>query len=163
MGGNVKKLMTENKELKENLEEKIKEADKYLDKYCSLLVSLEELEKAKEMLEIQVAHLSSQQSRRHLHCSPFLDSSVPGPSPTTSVSEKSTSGQNKTSGKRQRSSGIWENGSGTTPCTPETFSKKSRKAVNSSVHTTEDKEETKFELEGLPEVVRKGMYSSLTE
>ncbi|XP_042114757.2 centromere protein F isoform X1 [Peromyscus maniculatus bairdii] len=156
VGGNVKKLMTENKELKENLEEKIKEADKYLDKYCSLLVSLEELEKAKEMLEIQVAHLSSQQSRRHLHCSPLLDSSVPGPSPTTSVSEKSTSGQNKTSGKRQRSSGIWENGSGTTPCTPETFSKKSRKAVSSSVHTTEDKEETTFELEGLPEVVRKG-------
>ncbi|XP_059137207.1 centromere protein F [Peromyscus eremicus] len=156
VGGNVEKLMTENKELKENLEEKIKEADKYLDKYCSLLVSLEELEKAKEMLEIQVAHLSSQQSRRHLHCSPLLDSSVPGPSPTTSVSEKSTSGQNKTSGKRQRSSGIWENGSGTTPCTPETFSKKSRKAVNCSVHPTEDKEEMKFELEGLPEVVKKG-------
>ncbi|KAL6053609.1 hypothetical protein STEG23_018842, partial [Scotinomys teguina] len=154
VGGNVAELMTENKELKENLEEKIKEADKYLDKYCSLLISLEELEKAKEMLEIQVARLSSQQSRQYLHCSPLLVSSVPEPSPTTSVTEKSTSGQNKTSGKRQRSSGIWENGGGTTSCTPET-AKKSRKAV-SSVHPTEDKEETKFELEGLPEVVKKG-------
>ncbi|OBS70166.1 hypothetical protein A6R68_01293, partial [Neotoma lepida] len=156
VGGNVAKLMTENKELKESLEEKVKEADKYLDKYCSLLTSLEELERAKEMLEIQVDRLSSQQCRRHLHCSPLLGSSVPGPPPTNSVSEKTTSGQNKTSGKRQRSSGIWENGSGTTPCTPETFSKKSKKAVNSSVHPTEDKEETKFELEGLPEVVKKG-------
>ncbi|XP_036057777.1 centromere protein F [Onychomys torridus] len=154
--GNVEKLMTENKELKENLEEKMKEAEKYLDKYCSLLISLEELEKAKEMLEIQVARLSAQQSRRHLHCSPLLDSSVPAPSPSTSVNENSASGQNKTSGKRQRSSGIWENGSETTLCTPETFSKKSRKAVNSSVHPTEDKDETKFEIEGLPEVVKKG-------
>ncbi|XP_027274519.1 centromere protein F isoform X2 [Cricetulus griseus] len=156
VGDNVAKLMTENKELKETLEEKIKEADKYLDKYCSLLISHEELEKAKEMLELQVARLSSQQSKQRLHSSPLLNSSVPGPSPATSVSEKSTSGQSKTSGKRQRSSGIWENGSGTPPCAPETFSKKSKKTVNSSVHPTEDKEETKFELEGLPEVVKKG-------
>ncbi|XP_051042565.1 centromere protein F isoform X2 [Phodopus roborovskii] len=156
VGDNVAKLMTENTELKETLEEKMKEADKYLDKYCSLLISHEELEKAKEMLEIQVARLSSKQSEQHLHSSPLLNSSIPGPSPNTSVSEKSTSGQNKTSGKRQRSSGIWENGNGTTPCTPETFSKKSRKTANSSVHPTEDKEETKFEPEGLPEVVKKG-------
>lgn len=155
VGDNVAKLMTENKELKETLEEKIKEADKYLDKYCSLLISHEELEKAKEILEIQVARLNSQQSRQHLHSSPLLDSSV-SVSPTTSVSKKTTSGQNKTSGKRHRSSVICENGCGATPCTPETFSKRSRKAVNSSVHSTEDKEEPKFELEGLPDVVKKG-------
>lgn len=158
MGDNVAKLMIENKELKETLEEKVKEADKYLDKYCSLLISHEELEKAKEILEIQVARLNSQQSKQHLHSSPLLDSSVLV-SPTTSVSKKTTSGQNKTSGKRHRSSGICESGCGATPCTPETFSKRSRKAVNSSVHPTEDKEEPKFELEGLPDVVKKGMYS----
>ncbi|XP_040594187.1 centromere protein F isoform X2 [Mesocricetus auratus] len=156
VGDNAVKLVTENKVLKETLEEKIKEADKYLDKYCSLLISHEELEKAKEMLEVQVARLSSQQSKQHLHSSPLLNSSVPEPSPTTSVSEKSASGQNKTSGKRQRSSVIWENGGGTTPCTPETFSKKSRKTINSSMYPTEDKEETEFEPEGLPEVVKKG-------
>ncbi|XP_057626840.1 centromere protein F [Chionomys nivalis] len=155
VGDNVAKLMTENKELKETLEEKIKEADKYLDKYCSLLISHEELEKAKEILEIQVARLNSQQSKRHLHSSPLLDSSV-SVSPTTSVSKKTISGQNKTSGKRHRSSGICENDCGATPCTPETFSKRSRKAVSSSVHPTEDKEEPKFELEGLPDVVKKG-------
>ncbi|KAM7336695.1 hypothetical protein ACRRTK_005188 [Alexandromys fortis] len=155
VGDNVAKLMIENKELKETLEEKVKEADKYLDKYCSLLISHEELEKAKEILEIQVARLNSQQSKQHLHSSPLLDSSVLV-SPTTSVSKKTTSGQNKTSGKRHRSSGICESGCGATPCTPETFSKRSRKAVNSSVHPTEDKEEPKFELEGLPDVVKKG-------
>ncbi|KAL1769923.1 centromere protein F [Sigmodon hispidus] len=156
VSGNVAKLMAENKQLKETLDEKIKEAEKYLDKYCSLLISHEELEKAQEILEIQVARLSSHQCQEHLHNSPSLDSSVPGPSPTTSVSEKSTSIQNKTSGKRQRSSGIWENGSGAASCTPEMSSKKSRKAISSSVHPTENKEETKFELEGLPEVVKKG-------
>lgn len=154
---NVDELMTENKELKETLEEKIKEADKYLDKYCSLLISHEELEKTKEILEIQVARLSSRQNKQDLQSSPLLDSSVAGPSPSTSVSErKSTSGLNKTLGKRQRSSGIGENGNGTAPSTPETFSKKSRKSVSNSAHPAEDEEETEFEPEGLPEVVKKG-------
>ncbi|GAB1285875.1 Centromere protein F [Apodemus speciosus] len=150
-------LTTENKELKETLEEKIKEADEYLDKYCSLLISHEELEKTKEILEIQVARLISRQSKQDLQSSPLLNSSVPGPSPSTSVSEKkSTSSQNKASGKRQRSSGIWENGNGATPSTPGTFSKKSRKSVSSRTHPAEDEEETEFEPEGLPEVVKKG-------
>ncbi|XP_051004080.1 centromere protein F [Acomys russatus] len=155
--GNVDELLAENKELKETLEEKIKEADKYLEKYCSLLISHEELEKAKEILEIQVARLSSPQSRQHLQSSPLLTSSLPGPSLTASVSQKkSTLVQNKTSGKRQRSSGIWENGNGTTASTPETSSKKSRKVVSSSAHLADDQEETGFEPEGLPEVVKKG-------
>lgn len=154
---NVDELMTENKELKETLEEKIKEADKYLDKYCSLLISHEELEKTKEILEIQVARLSSRQNKQDLQSSPLLNSSVAGPSPSTSVSEKkSTSGLNKTLGKRQRSSGIWENENGTAPSTPETFSKKSRKSVSNSAHPAEDEEETEFEPEGLPEIVKKG-------
>lgn len=154
---NVDELMTENKELKETLEEKIKEADKYLDKYCSLLISHEELEKTKEILEIQVARLSSRQNKQDLQSSPLLNSSVAGPSPSTSVSEKkSTSGLNKTLGKRQRSGGIWENGNRTAPSTPETFSKKSRKSVSNSAHPAEDEEETEFEPEGLPEIVKKG-------
>ncbi|XP_031194364.1 centromere protein F [Mastomys coucha] len=154
---NVDELMAENKELKETLEEKIKEADNYLDKYCSLLLSHEELEKAKELLEVQVARLNSRQSKQDLQSSPLLNSSVPGPSPNTSVSEKkSTSGQNKASGKRQRSSGIWENGGRATPSTPETFSKRSRKSVSNSTQPAEDGEEAEFEPEGLPEVVKKG-------
>ncbi|KAB0345532.1 hypothetical protein FD754_022458 [Muntiacus muntjak] len=152
--GNVDELITEMKELKETLEEKTKEADEYLDKYCSLLISHEKLEKAKEMLETQVARLSSQQSKLNLRSSPLVNSVAPGPSPVPSATEKKLpSGQNKSSGKRQRSSGIREDGGETTPSTPETFSKKSRKAIKSGTHPAEDAE---FEPEGLPEVVKKG-------
>ncbi|XP_029394655.1 centromere protein F [Mus pahari] len=156
---NVHELMTENKELKETLEEKNKETDKYLDKYCSLLISHEELKKAKEILEIEVARLNSRQSKQDLQSSPLLNSSIPGPSPNTSTSvseKKSTSGQNKASGKRQRSSGIWEHGRGAAASTAETFSKKSRKSDSKSTHLAEDEQETEFEPEGLPEVVKKG-------
>ncbi|XP_026938783.1 centromere protein F isoform X3 [Sagmatias obliquidens] len=154
---NVAELMTEMKELKETLEEKTKEADEYLDKYCSLLISHEKLEKAKEMLETQVARLSSQQSKLNLRSSPSLNSIVPGPSPVPSATEKKlSSGQNKASGKRQRSGGIREDGGETTPSTPEKFSKKSRKAVKSGIHPAEDAEDAEPEPEGLPEVVKKG-------
>ncbi|ELR52413.1 Centromere protein F [Bos mutus] len=154
---NVDELITEMKELKETLEEKTKEADEYLDKYCSLLISHEKLEKAKEMLETQVARLSSQQSKLNLRSSPLVNSLAPGPSPVPSATEKKLpSGQNKSSGKRQRSSGIREDGGETTPSTPETFSKKSRKAIRSGTHLTEDAEDAEFEPEGLPEVVKKG-------
>nr|XP_003814203.3 centromere protein F isoform X1 [Pan paniscus] len=157
MDTKVDELTTEIKELKETLEEKTKEADEYLDKYCSLLISHEKLEKAKEMLETQVAHLCSQQSKQDSRGSPLLDPVVPGPSPIPSVTEKRlSSGQNKASGKRQRSSGIWENGRGPTPATPESFSKKSKKAVMSGIHPAEDMEGTESEPEGLPEVVKKG-------
>ncbi|XP_059947109.1 centromere protein F isoform X2 [Mesoplodon densirostris] len=154
---NVDELMTEMKELKETLEEKTKEADEYLDKYCSLLISHEKLEKAKEMLETQVARLSSQQSKLNLRSSPSLNSVVPGPSPVPSATEKKlSSGQNKASGKRQRSGGIREDGGETTSSTPEKFSKKSRKAVKSGIHPAEDAEDAEPEPEGLPEVVKKG-------
>ncbi|XP_061016936.1 centromere protein F isoform X1 [Dama dama] len=153
--GNVDELITEMKELKETLEEKTKEADEYLDKYCSLLISHEKLEKAKEMLETQVARLSSQ-SKLNLQSSPLVNSVAPGPSPVPSATEKKLpSGQNKSSGKRQRSSGIREDGGETTPSTPETFSKKSRKAIKST-HPAADAEDAEFEPEGLPEVVKKG-------
>ncbi|XP_032249062.1 centromere protein F [Phoca vitulina] len=153
---NVEELMAEIKELKETLEEKNKEADEYLDKYCSLLISHEKLEKAKEMLETQVARLSSR-SKLNLQNSPLLNSVVPEASPAPSATEKKlSSSQNKASGKRQRSTGIREDGGGTAPSTPETFSKKSRKAVKSGIHPTEDARDTEFEPEGLPEVVKKG-------
>ncbi|XP_069315641.1 centromere protein F [Eulemur rufifrons] len=157
MDGKVDELMTEMKELKEALEEKNKEADEYLDKYCSLLISHEKLEKANEMLETQIVRLRSQQSKHNLQSPPLLSPVVPEPSLIPSVTEKKlSSGQNKASSKRQRSSGIWENGGEPTPPTPETFSKKSRKVVKSGVQPAEDTEDTAFEPEGLPEVVKKG-------
>ncbi|KAL2770784.1 centromere protein F [Daubentonia madagascariensis] len=155
--GKMGELTTEMKELKETLEEKTKEADEYLDKYCSLLISHEKLEKANEVLETQVARLCSQQSKHDLRSSPLLSPGVSEPSPLPSVSEKKLpSGQNKASGKRQRSSGVGENGGGPAPSTPETFSKRSRKVVKSGVPPAEDTEDPAFEPEGLPEVVKKG-------
>lgn len=155
---NVEELMAEIKELKETLEEKNKEADEYLDKYCSLLISHEKLEKAKEMLETQVARLSSR-SKLNLQGSPLLNAAVPESSPAPSATEKKlSSSQNKASGKRQRSTEIQEDGGGTAPSTPETFSKKSRKAGKSSLHPSEDARDAEFEPEGLPEVVKKGMH-----
>ncbi|KAM9212020.1 centromere protein F [Dugong dugon] len=153
---NVDELMTEMKELRETLEGKTKEAEEYLDKYCSLLISHENLEKAKEMLETQVARLS-QHAKCNLQSSPLPNSIVPEPSPALSVTErKLSSGHNRASAKRQRSSGIWESGGGSAPSTPETFSKKSRKASRSGVHSAGDMEDIDFEPEGLPEVVKKG-------
>ncbi|XP_045154131.1 centromere protein F [Echinops telfairi] len=155
---NVDELMTEIKELKETLEEKTNEADEYLDKYCSLLISHENVEKAKEMLEAQVSRLSSQQSKRNLRSSSPLSSSVvPELSPAPSVNErKMSASQSKVSGKRQRSSGIRESGGGPAPSTPETFSKKSRKAASSGAQSAGGTEDAGFEPEGLPEVVKKG-------
>ncbi|XP_075386458.1 centromere protein F [Tenrec ecaudatus] len=154
---NVDELMTEIKELKETLEEKTHEADEYLDKYCSLLISHENVEKAKEMLEAQVSRLSSQQSKRNLRSSPLSNSVVPEVSPAPSVNErKMSASQSKVSGKRQRSSGIRESSGGPAPSTPETVSKKSRKAASSGVQSAGDTEDTGFEPEGLPEVVKKG-------
>lgn len=164
MDANVEELMTEVKELKENLEEKSKEADEYLDKYCSLLISHEKLERAKETLETQVTRLSSQQPQLNLQSSPLLDSVVPGSSLAPFGTEKKLpSGQNKASGKRQRSSGIREGGGGTASSTPESFSKKSKKAVKSEVHPAGAAEDTEFEPEGLPEVVKKGVRNLKTE
>jgi centromere protein F len=92
------------------------------------------------------------------------NSVVPGSSPVPSAAEKrSSAGQNKTSGKRQRSGGVWDSGGGSTPSTPETFSKKSKKAVKSGFHSAGDKEDTEFEPEGLPEVVKKGMHNFKTK
>lgn len=154
---NVEELMAEIKELKETLEEKSQEADEYLDKYCSLLISHEKLEKAKEMLETQVARLCSR-SKLNLQSSPLLNAVVPESSPAPSATEKKlSSSQNKAPGKRQRSIGIPEDGGGAVPSTPETFSKKSRKASKSGIHPSEDAKHTEFEPEGLPEVVKKGM------
>ncbi|XP_048213234.1 centromere protein F [Perognathus longimembris pacificus] len=152
---NVDELVTQIKELKETLEDKTKEAEDYLEKYCSLLISHEKLENAKEMLETQVAFLNSKQSRHNLRSSPVLNTAVQAPSPVPAAAEKKLSGrQGKASGKRQRSSGILENGGGSVPSTPETFCKKSRKAIKGGICSAEDEDE--FEPEGLPEVVKKG-------
>ncbi|XP_036890954.1 centromere protein F isoform X2 [Sturnira hondurensis] len=151
-------LMTELKELKETLEGKSREAEEYLEKYCSLLISHEKLERDKEMLETQVARLSSRQSPTNVQSSPLLKSLDPESPPVPCVTgKKGSSGQRKASGKRQRSCGIRENEGGTAPSTPHTLPKRSQKAARRGTPPAEDAEDTEFELEGLPEVVKKGL------
>ncbi|KAM5238831.1 centromere protein F [Ctenodactylus gundi] len=148
-------LMAEIKELKESLEAKAREADEYLDKYCSLLIRHEKLERAKEIVETQVARLSAQQSQRRLPGSPSPRAASREPSPVPPAKErKLSSGRSKASSKRQRSSGMWENGAGPAPSTPDAFPRKSRKVARGDVQAAEN--EVEFEPEGLPEVVKKG-------
>ncbi|KAM5295314.1 LOW QUALITY PROTEIN: centromere protein F-like [Glossophaga mutica] len=157
VGADVDELMTEVKHLKATLEGKSKEAEEYLDKYCSLLTSHEKLEREKEMLEAQVAHLTSQQSPPNIQISPLLKSVDPESPPVPCVTEKKgSSGQTKASGKRQRSGGIREKAGGTAPSTPHPIPKRSRKAAKRSMPPAEDAEVTELEPQGLPEVGKEG-------
>ncbi|KAG8504445.1 Centromere protein F [Galemys pyrenaicus] len=150
-GAAVDAGVAEVKELKETLEAKSKEADAYLDKYCALLISHEKLEKAKEMLESQLCLLRPQRAGRQPR-SPAPGSALePSPAPPA-METRSSSGSGRASGKRPRASGLQESRGPSTPSTPETFSKKSRRAVHSGPQSPEDT----FEPEGLPEVVKKG-------
>ena len=158
MDAHVDELMTEVKELKAALERKSKEAEEHWDKYCSLRTSHEKLERDKEMLEAQVAHLSSPQSPPSVQISPLLKSVDPDSPPVPHVTaKKGSSGQTKASGKGRRSSGIWENEGGTAPSTPHTFPKRSWKAARRGIAPAEDAGDTGLEPQGLPEVGKEGV------
>lgn len=158
MDAHADELMTEVKELKAALEGKSKEAEEYSDKYCSLLTRHEKLERDKEMLEAQVARLSSQQSPPDVQISPLLKSVDPESPPVPCGTEKKgSSRQTKASGKKQRSSGTRENEGGTAPSTPHTFPKRSRKAARRGIAPSEDAEDTELEPQGLAEVGKEGV------
>uniref|UniRef100_A0A4X2KXC3 DH domain-containing protein n=1 Tax=Vombatus ursinus TaxID=29139 RepID=A0A4X2KXC3_VOMUR len=156
---NVEELIAEVKELKETIEEKNKETDEYLDKYCNLLVSYEKLEKTKDMLEAQVTFLSSLQGKLTSQTSPLLNSIDSIHSPSHPVTEKKTlASQNKVSSKRRRSCGAKVSDGESVPSTPETFTKRIKKGVTpkGAACFSTGLENTEYEPEGLPEVVKKG-------
>ncbi|XP_055966521.1 centromere protein F [Sorex fumeus] len=134
-GESLEALQAEVQELREALEEKGREADEYLDKYCTLLIGHEKLEKAKEMLETQVARLRAQPARQ-----------PPGPAPSPLGQGQPDKGP----GKRPRVSGTGS------PATPAAFPKKSRRMPPSAPGPHGEPEDPEYEPEGLPEVVRKG-------
>ncbi|XP_043860201.1 centromere protein F isoform X2 [Dromiciops gliroides] len=159
LGVNVEELMAEMKELKETLEEKNKETDEYLDKYCNLLVSYEKLEKDKDMLEAQVTFLNSLQGKLTSQTSPLLNSVDSRHTPSQSVTEKKTlASETKVSSKRPRSCGIKESDGESMPSTPETFTKRIKKGMTPKgvTYPLRGLENTEYEPEGLPEVVKKG-------
>ncbi|XP_044530892.1 centromere protein F [Gracilinanus agilis] len=157
-GVNVEELMAEVKELKEAIEGKNKETDEYLDKYCNLLVSYEKLEKAKNMLESQVTLLSSLQGKIASQSSPMLNSVDSMHCPSQSVTEKKTASHGKVPSKRPSSRIAKESDGDALPSTPETFTKKIKKEVTPKgiPYSLRGLENTQYEPEGLPEVVKKG-------
>ncbi|XP_055000723.1 centromere protein F [Sorex araneus] len=134
-GESLEALQAEVQELREALEEKGREADEYLDKYCALLIGHEKLEKAKEMLETQVARLRAQPARQ-----------PPSPAPSPSGLGQPDKGP----GKRPRGSGT------ASPASPAVFPKKRRRTPPSALGPCGEPEDPEYEPEGLPEVVRKG-------
>lgn len=139
-GQSLEDLQSEVVELRTALEEKGNEADQCLDKYCALLVDHEKLEKAKELLEIQLARLRAQYARcPRLHGTP--------------EDERPSQG----SGKRRRSTRVTGSGGSATPATPETSRKRSRNNTPSGPCCPREPAGPAYELEGLPEVVKKGV------
>uniref|UniRef100_F7EG17 Centromere protein F n=1 Tax=Monodelphis domestica TaxID=13616 RepID=F7EG17_MONDO len=166
MGVNVEELMAEVKELKEAIEGKNKETDEYLDKYCNLLVSYEKMEKAKNMLESQVTLLNSLQGKIASQSSPMLSSDDSMHCSSQPVTENKTlASHGKVPSKRPRSRIAKESDGDALPSTPETFIKKIKKEVTPKgiTYSLRGLENTQYEPEGLPEVVKKGFADIPTE
>ncbi|KAM8809849.1 centromere protein F [Eudromia elegans] len=144
-------------ELQESVEMKTREADENLEKYCSLIVKYYKLEEANEMLKTQVALLSGQVKE------PTSDAVIsPVPSSDASVTAdkqsvkgmKSNEDATKVSSKRQRNEDSTSaNGEPRSPM-PEALSKKKRKDDHHQNITLQENME--YEVDGLPEVVKKG-------
>lgn len=149
-------------ELQESTEVKTREANENLEKYCSLIVKYYKLEEENEMLKTQVSLLSAQLKQLTSNAVstplPNLDNSltVSNQSVEEMRSDEDTS---KLSSKRQRYEDTGEdNGEPRSPV-PETSSKKKRKDDICQNLLCQDN--TDSEPDGLPEVVKKGIYSVL--
>ncbi|XP_025904199.1 centromere protein F isoform X2 [Nothoprocta perdicaria] len=151
-------------ELQESVEVKTREADENLEKYCSLIVKYYKLEEANEMLKTQVTLLSGQlkQPTSDAESSPVPSSSASGTVDDHSVKgTRSNEDTTKLSSKRQRNEdSTIANGEPRSPI-PEALSKKKRKDdLHQRLLSQENME---YEVDGLPEVVKKGFADIPTE
>ncbi|TFJ99541.1 zinc finger protein 3-like [Platysternon megacephalum] len=143
-------------ELKESVEEKTKEAEENLEKYCTLIINYYKLEETNEMLKTQVSLLNAQLKQpANAINSPSQNSDNPVTLNNQSVTEKrSDEDPTKLSGKRQRCQEAKKvDGEPKSPI-PETLSKKIKKGAIYQHSLTH--ENTEYEPDGLPEVVKKG-------
>ncbi|XP_050565928.1 centromere protein F isoform X2 [Cygnus atratus] len=141
-------------ELQESVEEKTREANENLEKYSSLIVKYYKLEQVNEMLETQVILLSGQlkQPMRDAVSSPLLNSG--NLSTVSNQSDPRDEDTAELSSKRQRYEDTWkDNGEPRSPM-PESSSKEKRK--DSICQNLLCQENSDCELDGLPEVVKKG-------
>ncbi|NXA46110.1 CENPF protein, partial [Nothocercus julius] len=151
-------------ELQESVEVKTREADENLEKYCSLIVKYYKLEEANEMLKTQVTLLSGQlkQPTSDAVSSPVPSSDASGTADDQSVKGmKSNEDTTKLSSKRQRNEDSTKaNGEPRSPM-PEALSKKKRK--DDLRENLPSQENMEYEVDGLPQVVKKGFADIPTE
>ncbi|NXP13192.1 CENPF protein, partial [Thinocorus orbignyianus] len=142
-------------ELQKSTEVKTREANENAEKYCSLIVKYK-VEEANEMLKTQDS-LSAQlkQLTSDAVSTPLLNSDDSFTVSNQSVKEmRSDEGATKLSSKRQRYEDNREDDGERRSLVPETSSKKKRKS--GICQNLLGQENTDYELDGLPEVVKKG-------
>ncbi|NXS95847.1 CENPF protein, partial [Jacana jacana] len=142
-------------ELQESTEVKTREATENFEKYCSL-IKYYKIEEANEMLKTQDS-LSAQlkQLTSDAVSTPLLNSDNSFTVSNQSVKEmRSDEGTTKLSSKRQRYEDNREDNGEPRSLVPDTSSKNTRK--NGICENLLGQENTDNELDGLPEVVKKG-------
>uniref|UniRef100_A0A8C3L4U2 Centromere protein F n=1 Tax=Chrysolophus pictus TaxID=9089 RepID=A0A8C3L4U2_CHRPC len=160
----MEEIKLELEELQEAVEVKTREANENLEKYCSLIVKYYKLEEANEMLKMQVTLLNGQLKQQ---TSDAVSSSLLNSGNSSTVGSQSDKEMRwdedttKPSTKRQRCEDIRkENGEPRSPL-PETSSKKKRK--DDICQNLENQENSDYEPDGLPEVVKRGFADIPTE
>ncbi|XP_021245702.1 centromere protein F isoform X2 [Numida meleagris] len=160
----TEEIKLELEELQEAVEVKTREANENLEKYCSLIVKYYKLEEANEMLKTQVTLLNGQlkQQTRDAVSSPLLNAGNSSTVSSQSDKEMRLDGDTtKLSSKRQRCEDTRkDNGEPRSPL-PETCSKKKRK--DDICQNLENQENSDYEPDGLPEVVKRGFADIPTE
>lgn len=149
-------------ELQESTEVKTREANENLEKYCSLIVKYYKLEEENEMLKTQVSLLSAQlkQPTSEAVSTPLLNSENSLTVSNQSVKQMRADGDTtKLSSKRQRYEDNRNDNEEPRSPVPETLSKKKRK--DDICQHLLGQENTDYEPDGLPEVVKKGIYNIL--
>ncbi|OPJ72283.1 centromere protein F [Patagioenas fasciata monilis] len=144
-------------ELQESTEVKTREANENLEKYCSLIVKYYKLEEENEMLKTQVSLLSAQlkQPTSEAVSTPLLNSENSLTVSNQSVKQMRADGDTtKLSSKRQRYEDNRNDNEEPRSPVPETLSKKKRK--DDICQHLLGQENTDYEPDGLPEVVKKG-------
>lgn len=169
----LEKMKSELNELNSLLEEKTREADESMDKYCSLMVQVHKLEETNEALTTQLEQLSvSQRVNNHRvrssssggtprrrstrkSCSKYLEEKLDDDAENMAPS----SPRRSTSGKRAHRDISDKDGAQEAL---RILTKKIKANTVTPPKPRSEQEDDEFRPEGLPELVQKGNFSSVT-
>ncbi|KAG8428904.1 hypothetical protein GDO86_018930, partial [Hymenochirus boettgeri] len=144
-------LLSEIEELKQCLDEKTLEADESVEKYCTLIIKSHQLEEDNDALKKQVDFLSSKvkhlESRKEVTAPERME--IPNAS---EIPEGKNGRSTHKPEKRRRDLDVSLDTSGQQSPAPQCFAKRIKKTARRPSH----EEDEVFELDGLPEVVKKG-------